>query len=79
MYLLTIIIRLSWSFTLGLIFFFIGLILFLVLDILLPRSDRGYRVLNYMYKIGSLGWFKGLRMEKDEFDISVEKRRQGRE
>lgn len=75
MYFLTIIIRLAWSLTIGLLFFGIGLALFLTLDILLPHSDRGYRVLNAMYKIGSLGWFKGLRMEKDQFDISVQKKR----
>lgn len=28
-----------------------------------------------MYKFGSLGVFKGLRMVHDEFDIRVEKRR----
>lgn len=72
---LTIIIRLAWSFSIGLFFSVIGLVLFILLDILMPRSDRGYKVLNYMCKIGSLGVFKGLRMEKDDFDISVEKRR----
>jgi hypothetical protein len=66
---------LAWSLTIGLAFFLAGLVLFLFLDILLPNSDRGYRVLNALYKIGSLGSFKGLRMEKDEFDISVQKKR----
>ncbi len=75
MYLLSVAIRLVWSFTIGLIFFALGLVLFLLFDILSPNSDRGYRILNSMYKIGSLGWFKGLRMERDDFDISVEKRR----
>lgn len=75
MYVLSIIIRLVWSFTIGVFFFAIGLVLFLLLDILMPSSDRGYRVLNTMCKIGSMGWFKGLRLEKDDFDINVEKRR----
>jgi hypothetical protein len=29
-----------------------------------------------MYKHGSLGAFKGLRVEQDEYDINVEKKRQ---
>jgi len=76
LYAITIVIRLIWSVTIGLIFFAIGLVLFLLYDILLPSSDRGYKILNFMYKIGSLGSFKGLRMEKDQFDINVEKKRQ---
>lgn len=75
MYLLSVTIRLMSSLTMGMIFFAIGLGLFLLFDIFSPNSDRGYRILNSMYKIGSLGWFKGLRMERDDFDISVEKRR----
>lgn len=76
MYLLTVIIRVAWSLTIGLGFFAIGLLLFLLFDILMPHSDRGYRILNFMYKIGSLGSFKGIRMEQDNFNITVEKRRQ---
>lgn len=76
MYAITIVIRLIWSITIGLVFFAIGLVLFLLFDILMPSSDRGYKILNYMYKLGSLGAFKGLRMEKDQFDINVEKKRQ---
>ena len=76
LYALTIVIRLIWSVTIGIVFFAIGLILFLLFDILMPSSDRGYRILNLMYKIGSLGSFKGLRMEQDNFDINVEKKRQ---
>lgn len=75
MYLITVLIRLIWSTTIGLPFFLVGLTLFLVLDILLPNSDLGYKALNTLYKIGSLGSFKGLRMEKDRFDISVQKKR----
>ena len=75
MYLISVIIRLAWSLTIGLFFFGIGLALFLLFDILSPNSDKGYKVLNSMYKIGSLGAFKGLRMEKDDFNISVQKTR----
>ena len=75
LYAITIVFRLIWSLTIGLVFFAIGLVLFLLYDIMLPNSDRGYRILNTMYKIGSLGSFKGLRMEQDEFDIKVEKKR----
>ncbi|GLO09849.1 hypothetical protein PPUJ20005_38180 [Pseudomonas putida] len=75
MFIITAIIRLIWSLTVGLIFFALGLILFLLFDIFKPSSDLGYRILNSMCKIGSLGVFKGLRMVQDEFDIRVEKRR----
>jgi hypothetical protein len=47
----------------------------LLLDILLPGSDKGYRVLNAMYKVGSLGAFKGLKMQKDRFEIVIVKQR----
>ena len=76
MYLVSVVVRIAWSLTFGLVFFAVGLVLFLVLDILLPDSDKGYRVLNATYKYGSLGAFKGLRIEKDLYDIDVQKRRQ---
>ncbi|MNJ44704.1 hypothetical protein D3C77_397680 [compost metagenome] len=75
MFFITAIIRLMWSLTVGLFFFALGLILFLLFDIFKPSSDLGYRVLNSLYKFGSLGAFKGLRMVQDQFDIRVEKRR----
>lgn len=75
MYVLTIIIRLAWSISIGMIFFAIGLILFVLLDVLMPSSDKGYKALNYMYKYGSLGVFKGLRLEQDNFAVNVEKKR----
>lgn len=75
MFVFSVIFRLLWSITIGLLFFILGLIFFLLLDILSPRSDRGYRILNTMYKWGSCYWFKGLRMEKDEFEINVSKSR----
>lgn len=75
MFVFSVIFRLLWSLTIGLPFFILGLILFLLLDILSPKSDRGYRILNSMYKWGSCYWFKGLKMEKDEFEINVSKSR----
>lgn len=75
MFIITAVIRLMWSLTVGLFFFALGLILFLLFDIFKPSSDLGYRILNSMYKFGSLGVFKGLRMVQDQFDIRVEKRR----
>jgi hypothetical protein len=78
MFILSVFFRLLWSVTIGLPFFIVGLILFLLFDILYPKSDRGYKILNAVYKWGSCYWFKGLRMEKDEFEIDVSKRRDGR-
>ena len=75
MFLLSVIFRLLWSVTIGLPFFAVGLLLFLLFDILSPNSDRGYKILNTTFKWGSCYWFKGLRMEKDEFDIEVSKKR----
>lgn len=75
MFIITAVIRFAWSLTVGLLFFVVGLVLFLIFDILKPSSDLGYRILNAMFKFGSLGVFKGLRMEQDQFDIRVEKRR----
>ena len=75
MYLIAVVFRLLWSVTIGLPIFALGLVLFLLLDILAPSSDRGYKVLNTFYKIGSCYWFKALRMEKDDFDIEVKKKR----
>ncbi|GLO46536.1 hypothetical protein PPUN109347_30990 [Pseudomonas putida] len=75
MFIITALIRLIWSLTVGMFFFALGLILFLIFDIFKPSSDLGYRILNSMYKFGSLGVFKGLRMVQDQFDIRVEKRR----
>lgn len=61
--------------TIGLPFFALGLVFFLLLDIFFPASDRGYKVLNSMYKLGSLGAFKGVRLEKDDYVVVVEKKR----
>lgn len=75
MFIFSVVFRLLWSVTIGVPFFVLGLILFLFFDILFPTSDRGYKILNILYKWGSCYWFKGLRMEKDEFEIDVIKRR----
>ncbi len=75
MYLISVAIRLALSLTVGLPFFIFGSVLFLLLDILFPNSDKGYQALNLLFKWGSFYWFKGLRMETDSYDISVSKRR----
>lgn len=75
MYLFAVVFRLIWSLTIGLVFFLVGLVLFILLDILMPNSNKGYIVLNNMYKWGSCYWFKGLRMETDDFDVDVSKKR----
>jgi hypothetical protein len=74
---ISVLIRLLWSVTIGLPFFALGLILFLIFDIFNPKSDSGYKILNKMFKLGSLGVFKGVRinMEQDHYDINVEKKR----
>jgi len=81
--LLVVIVRLIWSLSIGLIFFILGLICFLLLDIFSPQTSTGYKVLNQMYKWGSLGGLKGFRfrvnvdmgLEPDDFVIDVEKKR----
>lgn len=75
MYIFSVIFRLIFSLTIGLAFFVTGLVLFLLLDIFRPESDAGYVALNKLYKWGSCYWFKGLKMETDEFDVSVKKER----
>ena len=71
----SIIIRLAWTFTIGLLFFIIGTILFILLDILFPRYATSYKVLTNMYKWGSCHWFKQLKLETDQYSIEVEKKR----
>lgn len=80
-YFVSIIVRLVWSMTLGLFFFFpIGLLLFVIEDIFWPESDIGYRTLVNMYKWGSCHWFKGMKfqMETDDYTVRVQKERQTR-
>ena len=73
MYLIAIPFRLVWTFTIGLPFFLLGTILFILLDIFSPKSDVSYKTLSSIYKFATLGLFKGLRLEKDEYDVSVSK------
>jgi len=72
---IAILVRTIWSLTIGLPFFIIGLILFLIIDISAPRSDISYRVLTNMYKWGSCHWFKRLKLETEHFDVDVKKKR----
>ena len=72
---IAIIVRLVWSLTIGFIFFLIGTIAFIVLDILFPKYSVSYKVLTTMYKWGSCHWFKRLRLEVDEYSVQVEKKR----
>lgn len=79
MYLIRIIVRCAWTLAIGWCFFAIGTFLFVLQDVLLPNSSSGYRTLNFMYKVGSLGVFKGVRFnvqfEQDEFEVKVSKTR----
>jgi hypothetical protein len=72
-YLFTVLFRLIWSLTIGLPFFAVGLILFLLLEILKPKSAAGFKVLVNMYKWGSGHWFKGLKMETGNYPVEVTK------
>ncbi|EIJ37000.1 hypothetical protein J9253_07730 [Thiothrix litoralis] len=76
-YLVAVIVRFAWSLTIGLPFFVLGLVAFLLIDILFPTSSKGYVILNKMYKWGSCYWFNGLRLnfETDDYDVTVEKQR----
>ena len=75
-YAIAVLVRLLWSLTIGLLFFLIGLVLFLILDIFLPSKDTGYRVLTKLFQWGSCYWFKGIKVQTDDYDIEVGKRRQ---
>ena len=68
-------VRLIWSFTIGPLFFLTGTILFVLTDILAPKSDTSYKILTNMHKWGSCHWFKRLRLETDDYKIDVAKRR----
>ena len=60
-YAISIIVRLLWSLTIGLPFFLIGFLLFLILDIFFPKEDWGFNVLTRLFQWGSCDWFKGIR------------------
>lgn len=68
-------IRLAWSLTIGLLFFSIGTVLFILFDVLFPESAISYKVLTNTYKWGSCHWFKRLKLETDEYSVEVEKKR----
>ena len=71
----SVIIRLALSLTIGIPIFAIGFVLFLITDIFFPEKDKGYKILVRTFKWGSFYWFKGLKMETDDFDVNVAKER----
>jgi hypothetical protein len=75
LYVFAVVFRLVWSLTIGIPIFLLGWVLFLILDIFAPRSDIGYRTLTSTFKFASCGWFKGVRVENDEYDVEVRKQR----
>jgi hypothetical protein len=76
-YLFQVVLRLAWSFTIGIPFFVLGILAFIVLDILFPEGSYGYVVLNKMAKWGSCYWFRGIKLDfqTDDFEVAVEKQR----
>lgn len=78
MYIVSVIVRLFWSLTVGWIFFFLGLILFLMFEIFDPKSDKGYKWLVKMFKYGTLHWFKGIEFKVvasvGDYEVDVKKR-----
>jgi hypothetical protein len=74
-YVISILVRLIWSLSIGLVFFVLGTLLFLILDIFFPASDASYKWLTGFYKWGSCHWFKGIRfgVETDDYDVKVAK------
>jgi hypothetical protein len=62
-YVVVVLVRLAWSLTIGLAFFVVGLLLYLVLDIFVPKSDLGVKVLTKLYEWGSCYWFKGIKVK----------------
>jgi hypothetical protein len=76
-YILRVIIRTVWSLTVGLLLFPIGTVLFLLNDIFVPSSDRGFRILVNFLKWGSGQWFTNLnlRVETDNYTVEAHKTR----
>lgn len=72
---ISILVRACWSFTIGMVFFTVGLVLFIIIDIIYPKSNRSYEILTTLYKWGSCHWFKQLKLETEDFDIQVKKSR----
>jgi len=75
-YFISVIVRLLWSLSIGLVFFAVGIITFLVLDIFFPESDKGYKWLNRTFQLGSMYWFRGLviKTKQADFDIEIQKK-----
>jgi hypothetical protein len=74
-YLIAVLVRLLWSLTIGLPFFLIGFVSFLILDIFFPDRNTGFRVLTKIFQWGSCYWFKGIKLVPDEYEVEVEKKR----
>lgn len=78
MYVVSVLVRLIWSLTVGLIFFFAGWLLFLFFEIFDPKSDTGYKWLVKLFKWGTLHWFKGVEIrlvaDIDDYEVDVKKR-----
>jgi len=76
-YVISVIVRTLWSLSIGMVFFLIGIILFLMLEILFPETNKGIVILNKMFLWGSLYWFRGIKfqLEQDDYDMVVEKRK----
>jgi len=70
-----IVVRSLWSLTIGIPFFIVGLLGFLALDIAKPNSDKGYMLLTNMYKWGSCHWFKQVKLETQDYEVDVRKRK----
>ncbi|NLN93481.1 MAG: hypothetical protein GX130_09280 [Candidatus Hydrogenedens sp.] len=55
-HIVVVLIRTVWSLSIGLVFFVIGTVLYVMLDILYPKKDYGAKMLTKLYEIGSLAW-----------------------
>ncbi len=74
-YVLGAIFRLVYSLTFGVPFFVMGFLVFLFLDIFFPESSKSYVFLTNFFKWGSCYWFKGVKLETDDFEVHVQKQR----
>ncbi len=58
-----IIIRIAWSISIGLIFFFLGTILYIIFDISYPQKEYGAKILTRFYEVGSLARLSRLKLD----------------
>lgn len=75
-YTVSVIVRLVWSLTLGLFLFFpLGIIFFVIIDVFFPESDKGYNMLTKMFQWGSCYWFRGIefKLKQEEYELDVKK------